>query len=352
MKPASASAGLWTAAAPAHTAARASALRHYVALTKPRIISLLLLTTVAAMFVASQGWPGTGLLAAVIVGGYLAAGAANTINMLMDRDIDARMARTSGRPLVTQVVTTRQAVGFAAVQACVSFALLWWTANLLTAVLAMSGLAYYVVIYTLWLKRRSRHNIVIGGAAGAVPPLVGWAAVHGDLGALAWVLFAVIFVWTPVHFWALAIVIKDDYAGVGVPMLPVVGGNRATARQITGYAVATALCSGAPLALGEASVLYAAAVVWLNWSLAARTASLLRQADGPSARRLFKFSLAYLALLFLALAVDRGIAPRANAGNPEARANAHVAVGAAPVTRDAASRDVAGRSGAPASETS
>ncbi len=279
--------------------------REYVALTKPRIISLLLLTTVAAMFVAAHGWPGTDLLAATIIGGYLAAGGANTINMLMDRDIDARMVRTAQRPLVTQVISVRKAVLFAFGQAVAAFGMLWAFANLLTACLAMVGLLYYVGIYTAWLKRRSPQNIVIGGAAGAVPPLVGWAAVRGDLEPMAWVMFAVVFLWTPVHFWSLAMLIKDDYARVGVPMLPVVNGDRSTAMQIVFYAVLTIAATLIPLALSEASALYGAAALALDVVLVARTARVVRICDRAAARSLFKYSLAFLALLFLALAIDR-----------------------------------------------
>lgn len=283
-----------------------------LALTKPRVISLLLFTTMATMIAAASGWPGTALFAATLVGGYLAAGAANTINMLMDRDIDAKMDRTAERPLVTNAVTVGEALWFVVAQATVSFGLLWGVANLLTAVLALAGLIYYVIIYTLWLKRRSHHNIVIGGAAGAIPPLVGWSAVHGDLGALAWVLFAIVFVWTPVHFWALAILIKDDYARVGVPMLPVVGGDRATALQIGAYGVATVAASLAPVALGEAGVLYLLVVLALNASLAARVVRLVGRPDRVHARGLFKYSLVYLAALFLALAVDRSLLPHSS----------------------------------------
>jgi protoheme IX farnesyltransferase len=282
----------------------AATWRDYLALTKPRIISLLLITTVAAMFVAARGWPGTGLLLAVIVGGYLAAGGANTINMLYDRDIDGRMDRTASRPLVTQVISVRDAALFAAGQSVAAFFILWAAANLLTACLAMVGLLYYVVIYTAWLKRRTPQNIVIGGAAGAVPPLVGWAAVQGNLEPLAWVMFAVIFLWTPVHFWALAMMIKDDYARVGVPMLPVVNGDRRTALQIVLYAVLTAAASAVPALLGSASWVYVGAMVLVNAGLAHRVGALVRRADRPAARSLFKYSLMYLAALFFALAVD------------------------------------------------
>lgn len=286
----------------------AASWRNYVALTKPRIISLLLLTTVAAMFVAAKGWPGTTLFAVTVVGGYLAAGAANTINMLMDRDIDARMERTASRPIVTRAISVRDAALFAGAQGVVAFALLWAFANLLTACLAMIGLLYYVGIYTAWLKRRSAHNIVIGGAAGAVPPLVGWAAVRGDLDPMAWVMFAIIFLWTPVHFWALAMLIKDDYARVGVPMLPVVQGDRRTAVQIVAYTALTVVATLAPMIMGEASAVYAVSALALNVVLGVRVAGVVRRCDRSAARSLFKYSLVFLALLFLALAVDRSSA--------------------------------------------
>ncbi|NLH99076.1 MAG: protoheme IX farnesyltransferase [Chthonomonadales bacterium] len=289
------------------TTRTAATWRDYLALTKPRIISLLLITTLTAMVVAAGGWPGWGLFLAVAVGGYLAAGAANTINMLMDRDIDARMERTSNRPLVTHAIGVREAILFAVAQAGTAFVLLWAVANLLTAVLSMVGLVYYVGVYTAWLKRRSTQNIVIGGAAGAVPPLVGWAAVDGSLSLTAWILFALIFVWTPVHFWALALMIKDDYARVGVPMLPVVRGDDATIRQIALYTAVTALVSFAPVFSGYASPLYFGAAALANAGLIGRVVELARRRDRGSARGVFKFSLSYLALVFLALAIDRAM---------------------------------------------
>lgn len=277
----------------------------YLAVTKPRIISLLLFTTLAAMFVAAGGWPGGTLLVAVAIGGYMAAGAANAFNMLLDRDIDARMERTSSRPTVTQFLPSRNVFAFASLLTVGSFALLWQVANLLTALLAMVGLLYYVLIYTIWLKRRTWHNIVIGGAAGAIPPLVGWAAVTGELNPLAWYLFAIIFLWTPVHFWALALLIKDDYARTGVPMLPVVRGERATVVQIVVYALLTAAISIIPFFQSAVGMGYLVVAVALNLSLLARAFRLYRTPAPQTARALFKYSLVYLALLFLALAADR-----------------------------------------------
>src|SRR5215212_4534863 len=212
-----------------------SAVAAYVALTKPRIIELLLITTVPTMVVADEGLPSLWLIAATVAGGALAAGGANAINMVVDRDIDAVMHRTRNRPLVTGVVQPTEALVFALGLEAAAFALLWSTVNLLSAVLAVSATAFYVFVYTLWLKRTSSSNIVIGGAAGAVPVLVGWSAVTGTLTWAPVVLFAIIFYWTPPHFWALAIRYRDDYAAADVPMLPVVETLRTTAGRILGY---------------------------------------------------------------------------------------------------------------------
>ncbi|HLV79499.1 MAG TPA: heme o synthase, partial [Chthonomonadaceae bacterium] len=285
----------------------AATWRDYVALTKPRVISLLLFTTLAAMVIAAHGWPGLGLFLAVAVGGYMAAGAANAINMVIDRDIDVRMARTSRRPTVTQTIPAPKALLFAFGLAIGSFALLWGAANLLTAMLALAGLAFYVIVYTLCLKRRTWHNIVIGGAAGAFPPLVGWAAVTGHLSVLAWYLFAIIFVWTPVHFWALALLIKDDYARAGIPMLPVVYGERATVLQIGLYAILTAVISLLPFAQGKTGWIYLVAALLLNASLLARSFQLYRRPERRQAVALFHYSMIYLALLFLLMAVDSAL---------------------------------------------
>lgn len=284
-------------------------LKGYLLLTKPRVISLLLFTTLAAMFIAAGGWPGLGLFLAVALGGYMSAGAANVINMVLERDLDARMTRTARRPTVTRQISGNAALRFGFALAFGSFALLWWAANLLTALLALSGLVFYVVVYTLVLKRRTWHNIVIGGAAGAFPPLVGWASVTGDLGPLAWTLFGIIFLWTPVHFWALALLIKDDYARAGVPMLPVVRGERATILQIGLYALLTMLITALPLVQGEAGTVYLWSAVVLNLLLLFRCYRLLENPERPRAVSLYKYSMVYLALLFLLLAVDR-------AGNP------------------------------------
>jgi protoheme IX farnesyltransferase len=293
----------------------AATWRDYVALTKPRVLSLLLFTTVTAMLIAAGGQSGPApslwLYVAVAIGFYMAAGAANAINMVLERDLDLRMGRTAQRPTVTQKIPARAALQFAFVMVVGSFALLWGAANLLCAMLALAGVSFYVIVYTLLLKRRTWSNIVIGGAAGAFPPLVGWAAVTGDLSPLAWCLFGIIFLWTPVHFWALAIVLKDDYARAGVPMLPVVRGERATVIQIACYTVLTVAISALPLMLqgqdGQSAVgwFYVGAAALLNAMLLVRSLQLYRHPDRPQARSLFHYSMLYLALLFLAMAVDR-----------------------------------------------
>lgn len=288
--------------------AQATALpawRNYLNLTKPRVISLLLFTTLTAAFVAARGWPGLGLFLVLFVGGYCSAGAANAFNMVIDRDIDAKMTRTAKRPTVTATIPADKALAFALCMGIASFVTLWLGANLLTAMLSLSGLVFYVVVYTLLLKRRTVQNIVIGGAAGCFPPLVGWAAVTGDLkGALAWYLFAIIFVWTPAHFWALALLIKDQYAAVGVPMLPAVVGDKKTVTQIILYAVITVGVSLMPVAQGLAGWLYAIPAVALGAMLVQQSWKLRRGADRLSALKAYKYSMLYLALLFLALAVD------------------------------------------------
>ena len=290
----------------AHEGAGVATWGDYVSLTKPKVISLLLLTTLTAMVIAAGGWPGTWLFFAVAIGGYMSAGAANTINMVIDRDIDGRMKRTAKRPTVTQTIPSGNALFFAFALAVGAFGLLWGAGNLLCAMLSLAGLMFYVVVYTLLLKRRTWHNIVIGGAAGAFPPLVGWTAVTGHLSLLAWGLFAIVFLWTPVHFWALALMIKDEYAGVGVPMLPCVHGARATVIQIVVYTGLTIAISALPVAIGEVSWVYLTAVVMLILMLLVRSVQLfLGYNERPRAVSLYKYSMLYLALLFLAMALDR-----------------------------------------------
>lgn len=281
--------------------------RDYFWLTKPRVISLLLFTTLAAMFIAAGGWPGLGLFLVVFVGGYMAAGSANVFNMVIDRDIDGRMKRTAQRPTVTNKISSRDATLFATVLMLLSFVLLWWGANLTTALLAMAGLGWYVLVYTLYMKRRFWSNIVIGGAAGAFPPLVGWAAVTGELSLFAWYLFLIIFFWTPVHFWALSLMIKDDYAAVGVPMLPVVRGERETAYQIGLYAILTTVITLVPVLMGELRWVYLLAALLLNGWLLLYSWRLYQTLERNWTLTLYKYSMLYLALLFVAMAIDRAL---------------------------------------------
>jgi len=281
-----------------------SVVSAYVALTKPRIIELLLVTTVPTMIVAAKGWPGGWLVLATLVGGSLAAGGANAINMVVDRDIDRLMRRTMGRPLVTGEVSPQHAVMFAVALEIVAFAELWWAVNLLSAALALAAMLFYVFVYTLWLKRTSTQNIVIGGAAGAVPTLVGWAAVTGHLTLAPFVLFAVIFLWTPPHFWALAMRYREDYAAARVPMLPVVASFDRTARQIVVYTVAlymATLVFGAVAGMGP---LYFVSAVALGAAFLNHALRLQRDGDASRAMRLFAWSITYVTLLFGAMAAD------------------------------------------------
>ena len=292
------------------TTARAT-WRDYLVLTKPKVISLLLLTTVGAMFIAAQGFPGWIPLLGVLIGGYASAGAAGVFNMVYDSDIDERMKRTAKRPTVTHVIPTRHALAFGVALTILSFVVLTATTTLLAALLSWAGIAFYVIVYTIWLKRSTWQNIVIGGAAGAIPPLVGWAAVTGDLSFLAWCLFTLIFVWTPVHFWALALMIKDEYRAVGVPMAPSVIGERATVMQMVMYALLTILLTVIPFAMHAFSPVYFIAALGLNVVLALRVFQLWRhvraglQVDKQRALPLYKYSMSYLALLFLVMALDR-----------------------------------------------
>jgi heme o synthase len=283
-----------------------STVAAYVALTKPRIIELLLVTTVPPMFLAAGGWPSGWLVVATLVGGTLTAGAANVFNMVRDRDIDAVMARTRHRPIPAGEVGVGQAAVFGAALGIVGVLLLWATAGPLPAVLAAGAMAFYVLVYSYWLKRVTVHNIVIGGAAGAAPCLIGWAAVTGTVDPAAWVLFAVVFLWTPPHFWALAIVCERDYASAEVPMLPSVSGSVVAARRSLGYAVATVAASLA-LVLVEprVGVVYVAVAVSVGVVFLARAVRLVRRPEPTEARRLFGFSIIYLAVLFLSVAVDQ-----------------------------------------------
>ena len=277
----------------------------YVALTKPRIIELLLVTTIPTMFVARRGVPGVWLMIATLIGGAFAAGGANAINMVVDRDIDKLMKRTQGRPLVTGVLTPRAALTFAIGIETAAFAWLWGTVNLLSAVLAVSACLFYVFVYTLWLKRTSKQNIVIGGAAGAVPVLVGWTAVQNSLSWAPVVLFAVIFVWTPPHFWALAVKYREDYQAANVPMLPAVASMRYTSVRIIAYTVVLWILSLVFSPVAEMGPIYFVSALVLGAVFLAYAVALLKDGTVARAMRLFTFSISYVTLLFGAMALDQ-----------------------------------------------
>ena len=277
-------------------------LGDYAELTKPKVQSLLLLTTVATMYVA--GDPSPLLVALTCLGGYLSAGGAAAVNHWFDRDIDALMARTAAHPVPSGRVHPRAALGFGCALAALSVAELWLAVNPLAAGLAFSGFLGYVFVYTIWLKRRTPQNIVIGGAAGAVPPLVGWAAVTGSLSGTAVILFFIVFFWTPPHFWALSLLMREDYRRVGIPMLPVVRGEAETRRQILLYSVLLYAVTQLPFCAGGFGALYLVASLALGLTFIAGAARLYRRADRRSALRLYLFSLAYLALLFCAMVAD------------------------------------------------
>ncbi len=274
----------------------------YLALTKPKVQSLLLLTTVTTMYVA--GDPSLALVVATCLGGYLSAGGAGAVNHWFDRDIDARMARTANRPVPSGRVAPNAALGFGIGLAVLSFAELSLLVNVLAACLALSGFLGYVFVYTVWLKRSTPQNIVIGGAAGAVPPLVGWAAVTGTIDPIAIYLFAIVFFWTPPHFWSLSLLMKDEYAKVGVPMLPVVRGERETRRQILLYSGLLYAVTQLPFCAGGFGGVYLGASMVLGALFIAGAVVLNRRADRRSALRLYLFSLAYLALLFASMVLD------------------------------------------------
>ncbi|MGD1700392.1 heme o synthase [Dapis sp. BLCC M229] len=281
-------------------------IKSYYQLTKPRIILLLLITTAAGMWLGAKGEVSPLLLFVTLIGGTLASGAANTINCIYDSDIDYIMERTRWRPIPSGRVQPRHALIFALTLAATSFTLLTVFANLLAALLAMSGIVFYVGIYTHWLKRHSVQNIVIGGAAGAIPPLVGWAAVTGELSWAAWLLFAIIVVWTPPHFWALAIYIRDEYKEVGVPMLPVIEGNEETARQIWVYTlilIPMTLLLVYPL--HASGVVYAVLATYLGAIFIKKAWQLLKDPSNKDvARSLFKYSIYYMMLLCLVMVID------------------------------------------------
>src|SRR4051795_12057391 len=274
----------------------------YVTLTKPKVQLLLLLTTVTTMYVA--GDPSLTLIALTLLGGSLSAGGAAAVNHYWDRDIDAQMARTATRPVPSGRISPRAALIYGVVLGALSFAELTATVNLLSACLALSGFLGYVFVYTIWLKRSTPQNIVIGGAAGAVPPLVGWAAVTGTLDPTALYLFAIVFYWTPPHFWALSLLMKDEYARVGVPMMPVVHGERETRRQIVLYTVLLIVLTLLPVLFGFFGALYAVVAVTLGAGFLVLALRLQRAADRRSALRTYLFSLLYLALLFCSMVAD------------------------------------------------
>lgn len=293
--------------------------RDYLALTKPKVISLLLWTTITAMFMAARGWPGDTflsglwLLTVVSLAGYMSAGSAGVFNMIIDRDIDLKMTRTASRPTSSGLISSRNAAIFGAALQILSFVMLWVWGTPLAAWMSLAGFVFYVVIYTMWLKRTTWHNIVIGGAAGCFPPLVGWAAVTGDLNLFAGYLFAIIFFWTPVHFWALALMIKEEYREVGIPMLPVVHGDKMTVAQIGLYAIYTVILSLMPVYTGDVGWIYfvsgallGAWLMWLSYKLY-RHVIAGNAVERKVAVPLYLYSMLYLALLFVAGAIDRAV---------------------------------------------
>ncbi|WP_436496898.1 heme o synthase [Actinokineospora sp. HUAS TT18] len=296
-------------ARPAQAPSRAEVVKAYVALTKPRIIELLLVTTVPAMLLAQRGIPSPWLVLTTLFGGTLAAGSANALNCVVDADIDALMKRTKQRPLAQHVVPKRNALVFGLILGVVSFAWLWATTNLLAAAMAVGAILFYVLVYTMILKRRTSQNIVWGGAAGCMPVVIGWSAVTGDVGWPAWVMFGVIFFWTPPHFWALAMKFRDDYAAAGVPMLPVVATPQQVSKQIVVYS--WVMVAWTLLLVPATGWVYAAfsALAGL-WFLiyAHKLHNAVRRDEPSNPMKLFHLSNSYLTLVFVALAVDSALA--------------------------------------------
>lgn len=286
----------------ARSAARWDQARAYLALMKPGIVIELLVIAVPAMVLAAGGWPGLDLIALTLLGGVLTGGGANAMNQWFDRDIDAAMARTASRPIPAGLVTPGQALAWGLLLAGAGGLQLLLTVNWLAALLALAAVAFYVVVYTMWLKRTTVHNTVLGGIAGAAPPVVGWAAVTGRIDVAALLLFAIVFLWQPPHFWALALRYRDEYAAAGVPMLPVVSGARATGRWTMAYTVALVLVSFALYATGDLGELYLAAAAGLGAVFIVQSWRMARGAIAPMA--LFAYSLVYLTLLFAAIALD------------------------------------------------
>jgi protoheme IX farnesyltransferase len=286
----------------------AGAWRDYVTLTKPRIMSLLVLTAVCAMVAAAGGAPAPLPLAALVVGGALACGGASALNHVLDRDIDQLMGpRTASRPVAAGRISPARATVFGLALSALAFAVLVAFANPLAAALSLSGGAFYVVIYTLWLKRSTAQNIVIGGAAGAIPPLAGWAAAHGSLGLGAGFLFLIVLLWTPPHFWALALLLSRHYAAAGVPMMPVIRGPQATARLVFLYSILLLAVTLVPGIIGTFGLIYLGGAVILGGVLCGLAWRLWRESSPGRAGVLFHFSLLYLALLFVAVAIDAAV---------------------------------------------
>jgi len=279
----------------------------YIALMKPKIILLLLVTALGAMFLAAEGAPAGGTVALVLIGGSLASGGANALNHYLDRDIDQMMGRTRKRPLPGRRVEPLHAFIFGVTLNVIAFVMLAGGVNLLSAWLTLSATLFYVFIYTRWLKRSTTQNIVIGGAAGAIPPLVGWAAVTGSLSLEAWYLFAIVFFWTPPHFWALALMIKDDYERAGVPMLPVVRGVSETAWSIFLHAVTLVTITILFVMMDTVGAVYGGAAIALGGVFLAMSLHLLRSLSLAHAKRLYLFSLLYLALLFLFVGLEGSV---------------------------------------------
>lgn len=277
----------------------------YVALTKPRIIELLLITTVPTMIVAERGWPGLWLVVATVIGGTFAAGGANAVNMYVDRDIDKIMKRTEGRPLVTGEIEPRNALIFSVALLIVAGVWLATFVNVLSAVFALAAAAFYIFVYTLWLKRTSKQNIVIGGAAGCMPVLVGWAAVTNGIGWAPIILFGVIFLWTPPHFWALAVKYRDDYSAADVPMMPSVTSLESTSRQILAYTVAVWALSLTLTPIASMGWIYTGAAIVSGALFTGYAVQLLRDPTPKRAMTVFTFSITYLSVLFIAMAVDQ-----------------------------------------------
>jgi protoheme IX farnesyltransferase len=298
-----------TASAPAADGSeRPTLAADLITLTKPRIISLLLVTTVAPMFITPAGLPSAGLVFWVILGGYLMAGGANAINMWFDRDIDRRMSRTRLRPIPAGRIRPAAGLAFGIGLGLAAFAVLWYQVNQLSAWIALAGLLFYVFVYTVWLKRSSPQNIVIGGAAGAFPPLVGWTAMTGQLDLAAIYLFAIIFYWTPPHFWALALIKQGEYAKAGVPMLPVVRGEERTKFEMLAYTLILLPLSIMPALFGALGAFYGLVALLLGARLLWYCIRLLRERSSmPLAWQMYRYSLVYLALLFVAMGVDRAV---------------------------------------------